>query len=133
MWISFLVFIGILGFIGSWQAQMRAREYALELAKNSCKASNAQLLDETVSLHQIRLKRNKAGKICLQREYRFDYTLDGKTRCRGRVLLLGKKEILSKLEAIPSQASDTRFTPIQAKILPFRPQKGPVNESGKSE
>ena len=72
-----------------WQQSLRAREMAIHSAQELCHSQNLQLLDGTVVLNALRLRRNVRGHIALQRTYLFDYSRDGAVRQQGFVLLLG--------------------------------------------
>jgi len=72
-----------------WQQSLRAREMAIHSAQELCHSQNLQLLDGTVVLSDLRLRRNARGHIALQRTYLFEYSHDGAVRQQGFVLLLG--------------------------------------------
>lgn len=72
-----------------WQQSLRARELAIHSAEELCRRQGLQLLDGTVALNALRLRRNNRGHIALQRTYLFDYSRDGDLRQQGFVLLLG--------------------------------------------
>jgi hypothetical protein len=82
-----LIAVGLI--LWFWQQSLRARELAIHFAEDLCKRQNLQLLDGTVVLNALRLRRNAHGRIALQRTYLFDYTHDGDQRQQGFVLLLG--------------------------------------------
>ena len=82
-----LTAIGLL--LWFWQQSLRARELAIRTAQELCARQNLQLLDATVALSGLRLRRATAGHIALQRTYQFEYSRDGDVRQRGFVLLLG--------------------------------------------
>jgi hypothetical protein len=81
-----------------WQAGMRAKEIAVRSAGNECKLSDVQLLDQTVHLIKISMSRDSSKQWRVWREFQFDYTEDGQTRCRGRVTLLGSRLLRVALE-----------------------------------
>ncbi len=72
-----------------WQQSLRASELAVQAARELCQRQDLQLLDGTVALNALRLRRNARGHITLQRTYLFDYSRDGAERQQGFVLLLG--------------------------------------------
>lgn len=117
MWISFLTFFVLVIAVIFWFSQMRAREAALTTAKRLCDAKNAQLLDETVHLKRIRLGRSEGGWLGLRREYQFEYSLDGLTRYRGRLILLGAQIVLSRLDALKNDPLNAQTT---AQVIPFK-------------
>ena len=72
------VFIGLLllaALYGLWQNSMRARELAFNTAKEMCLEQNLSLLDQTVALEKLRIKRGPRG-FYIQRVYAFEYNKD---------------------------------------------------------
>jgi len=72
-----------------WTDARKAAELARQLGLQACAKSGVQLLDQTVSLHRVGLRRGDSGWIQLLREYRFDYSRDGVDRHRGGLALQG--------------------------------------------
>lgn len=72
-----------------WHDSMRARELTLITCRRACRQVSAQLLDETVALEQLRLARNRHGRLVIARRYRFEFSLEGDDRRAGWVRLLG--------------------------------------------
>jgi len=85
--------------IAYWLNAMRAKELARYEAKRLCQQSAVLLLDDTVSLQRLRLKRNSFGQMSFLRTYDFEFTLDGEFRYNGEVSLLGKRVLDSRLDA----------------------------------
>jgi hypothetical protein len=52
---------------------------------------DVQLLDQTVALAKIRLRRNPSGRLLLARTYSFEFSVNGGQRCGGTALLLGQQ------------------------------------------
>lgn len=69
---------------------MRAKEIAFRACEALCKTHNMQLLDDTISLKKLSLKRNERGHMSFYRVYAFEYNVDGDTRRVGELMLLGK-------------------------------------------
>lgn len=86
---ALFLLLGVAVVIWFWQQSLRARELAIHFANDLCTQQNLQLLDGTVVLNALRLRRNAHGHINLQRTYLFDYSRDGDQRQQGFVLLLG--------------------------------------------
>ena len=82
-----LVGAGIL--IWFWVDSLHARERALRVCAAACRQTNAQLLDQTVSLVRVGVGRNSGHRVLLRRRYRFEFSTDGVNRWQGRVTLLG--------------------------------------------
>ena len=82
-----LVLLGLL--LWFWQNTLRIRELAVTAARQTCYRQNLQLLDGTVVLHRLSLKRNPAGRITVRRTFLFGYSEDGVERHTGFVIMLG--------------------------------------------
>jgi hypothetical protein len=87
--------IVLIGFVclayGYWFNAQKAKEIALGTAKNHCLDMEVQMLDDYVALDGIRLKRNKLGKIQIQRLFLFEFSSTGYERYHGTVLMLGRQ------------------------------------------
>ncbi len=66
------------------------RERALRVCAAACRQTNAQLLDQTVSLVRVGVGRNSGHRVLLRRRYKFEFSTDGVNRWQGRVTLLGQ-------------------------------------------
>lgn len=86
---TLLLLIGILALLWFWQQSLRARELAVHAAQELCRRQGLQLLDSTVALSGLRLRRTPRGHVGLLRTYQFEYSSDGDLRQRGFVLMLG--------------------------------------------
>lgn len=86
---SLLLLAGVALLLWFWMQGLRAREIAVRTAQELCRHQGLQLLDGTVALNGLRLRRAAAGHVALQRTYQFEYTRDGCLRERGFVLMLG--------------------------------------------
>jgi len=76
--------------------QINARELANEAAMRLCRQQQVAFLDGTVSFQKLWPRRNKQGRIQLQRFYAFDYLpplIDDieSARKTGFIVLLGNK------------------------------------------
>jgi hypothetical protein len=72
---------------------LRSRERVRDVALAACRRAGVQLLDDTVELVRVRVQRDARGRLALQREYRFEFTIDGDRRRRGWVTLLGRQAL----------------------------------------
>ena len=80
----------ILGFITwFWLDTLRARELARAHARRWCSENDLQYLDDTVSLKQIGIGRANSGTLAFARRYRFEFSVDGRSRLDGLVSLIG--------------------------------------------
>lgn len=78
---------------------LRSRERVRELALDACRRAGVQLLDDTVEIVRVRLRRNARGRFALQREYRFEFTVEGDRRQQGWVTLRGREVLHLTLAA----------------------------------
>ncbi|WP_417227987.1 DUF3301 domain-containing protein [Amphritea sp.] len=82
-----------------WWQSLKIKEVALKAASRHCEELDLQLLDQSVYLRGIWLKRNDQGKIKIWRSYLFDFTATGDDRAKGRIALLGAQVTGITLEA----------------------------------
>lgn len=67
---------------------MRAREHANEAMREACARHGYFFLDDTVSLAQVRLRRDDDGRLRIARVYTFQYSDTGHNRRDGSITLL---------------------------------------------
>ncbi len=72
-----------------WWTGSRAKELAVNHARNLCNREGVQLLDYTVALQKMSLGQSATGSKCVRREYRFEFTAEGNYRDQGTVTLNG--------------------------------------------
>jgi len=82
-----LILLGLI--IWFWQNTLRARELALQAALDTCRNQQLQLLDGTVTLHRLALRRSNQGRMMLQRTFQFTYSAEGDDRQTGFIITLG--------------------------------------------
>lgn len=89
---SLLFVAGLLGALTwAWFASMAAREQANRAAREACGRQQLQMLDGTVALARAWPKRDRHGRLRLERTYAFEYTDDGHRRLQGFVIMLGRQ------------------------------------------
>lgn len=93
-----LVLIGVF-----WWHQDQYRRRAFSLAKQACVKAGVQLLDDSVGLKRLRLRRVRAGFV-LERQFGFEFTPSGATRFVGRVVFAG-----ARVEAVDLDLSQPIF------------------------
>lgn len=81
-----------------WRDTMRARETANRICAAACAELGYQLLDETVALQRLRLRREPSGRLGLRRVYGFEYSGTGLDRRRGTIVLRGTELELFHIE-----------------------------------
>ena len=92
----FIFLIALL--IWFWHDTMQAREHAIVIGKRHCQNDGLQLLDETVSLSSMRLRRNSDGQVTFRRVYEFEFSDNGDNRRLGSITLLGRHAESIQLE-----------------------------------
>lgn len=70
---------------------MQAREVAVNAARRACRTFSTQLLDDSVVLRRVRLRRDRGGGLRLLRMYTFEFTRMGDERREGYASLLGRR------------------------------------------
>ncbi|HET6656247.1 MAG TPA: DUF3301 domain-containing protein [Gammaproteobacteria bacterium] len=73
-----------------WNDTLVARERVLRYCRRALDDLELQLLDETVAVHRVALRRNRHGRIAIARTYEFEFSADGRDRWPGRAVLLGR-------------------------------------------
>jgi len=84
---------GILGLVtglGYWLSATRSHELARAAGKRACQEAQVQLLDDTVEVIRVRVRRDPRGRLAFSRTYRFEFTDDGDRRYRGQVTVHGR-------------------------------------------
>lgn len=76
-----------------WWHSIKIKELALREVRRQCKAMDLQLLDQSVALKGLKLKRNAQGRLGLLRRYDFNFSSTGDDRYQGSIQLQGKKVI----------------------------------------
>jgi hypothetical protein len=77
-----------------WLDSIKAREVAVNAARSACAAEGLLLLDDTVAITNLKLRRDDDGQVRLQRAYTFEYSDTGNNRLGGSVMLLGHRTTL---------------------------------------
>ena len=93
----FFIFVIAL-LIWFWFDTMQAREQAIAIGKRHCQNDGLQLLDETVSLSSMKVRRNSDGQVTFRRVYEFEFSDNGDNRRLGSVTLLGRHAESVQLE-----------------------------------
>ncbi len=87
-WSAFLIAIPA-AVVGLWWAGMRAKETAVNIARQACTRESVQFLDQTVVLKRMRPARATNGSFCWARDYQFEFTSHDAHRDRAQLSLLG--------------------------------------------
>jgi hypothetical protein len=79
-----------------WQNGLRAWEQARTVSARACQRLGVQLLDDTVALERLWLRRDRQGRLRWERIYTFEFTDAGVNRRIGRVIMIGREvEVLA--------------------------------------
>ena len=89
---TILFLLMLLAIIWFWQDSLRSREFAIKYCKDKCKEMNLQLLDQTIALKSLSLKRNSMGSLVITRRYNLEYSINGVDRYKGSILI-GKDSV----------------------------------------
>lgn len=73
-----------------WRAR-RIHEGTLRATRRHCEREDVLLLDETVALKKVRLRRDRQGRLRLWRLYGFEFTVTGGERYSGEARVLGDR------------------------------------------
>ncbi len=106
-----LPLLGLAFLIWFWLDTMRARERARSLSHRLCQSAGLQLLDQTVALQHLRIRRDQDGRLGLLRSYSFEVSSDGSDRHRGSLSLL-RGSLQAYLLPLSHDAADA-FSPAQ--------------------
>lgn len=82
-------FVVVVAGLWFWRDSLGAREQACAASARACQQSNMQLLDDTVALERLWWRRDRDGRLKLERLYTFEFTDTGLRRQVGSVLLVG--------------------------------------------
>lgn len=77
-----------------WMDSLQVREIAVRCAREACAAEDLLFLDDTVAIASLKLARDDAGHVRLQRAYDFEYSDTGNNRIKGGIVMLGKRMVL---------------------------------------
>ena len=95
-----MIVAGLLGAVTwAWYANMAAREQANRAAREACARLQLVMLDGTVAITRAWPRRDRTGRLRLERSYGFEYTDDGHRRLQGFVVMLGTEVVSVGLAA----------------------------------
>ena len=123
---NLLLLLALGAIVGLWLKLSVARERAVQEARQQCQKHGLQLLDETVGLRAVRLRRVN-GLRMIERCYGFEVSIDGHDRESGRLWMIG--DVLSSLslptiELLPHEevAARNALPPPSGNVVPLRPR-----------
>jgi hypothetical protein len=101
-----------------WHNALRAREQARALAHGLCARTGLQLLDQTVALRRVRLRRLPGEGLRLLRCYGFDVSTDGNDRRHGSLDMIEGDVISYDLPV-----RESTQTPASGNVIELRPSQ----------
>lgn len=89
MSLSLFVLLILVPAFAFWISGRAAAERATQHGRRACQHAGVQWLDQSVHQVRVRLRRNKEGRLCWERQFRFEYSNGGEDRHAGLVTMLG--------------------------------------------
>ena len=125
---SALVLLLVLGAaVGLWLKLSVARERAVRIARQQCHLHGLQLLDETVGMRALRLRRVN-GLRRVERCYGFEVSIDGHDREPGRLWMIDDALTSLSLPTIellpPGRDADAVPPSPPTNVVALRPRSG---------
>ncbi|EIL96877.1 hypothetical protein RHOFW104T7_02485 [Rhodanobacter thiooxydans] len=122
---NLLLLLALAAVVGLWLKLSTARERAVREARQQCQQHGLQLLDETVGLRAMRLRRVN-GLRRVERCYGFEVSIDGHDREPGRLWMIGNalsSLSLPTIELLPQEEAAARnTTAASGNVVPLRPR-----------
>jgi hypothetical protein len=120
---TLLLLLILMALAGAWLTLSRARDRAIQEARARCQRYGLQLLDETVGLSGIRLRRI-ADRRALERRYSFEVSIDGNDREAGHLWMIGNvltALVLPTIELYTPELESTGVSKASAEgnVIPF--------------
>lgn len=91
MSLTLLVLLSIIPAVAFWVSGRIAAERATLRGRMACQQAGVQWLDQSVHQVRIRVRRNPAGRLCWERQFRFEYSNGGDDRHAGLITMLGDR------------------------------------------
>ena len=85
---TLLLLLILLAIAGTWLNLSRTRDKAVQEARSHCQQHGLQLLDETVGLSGLRLRRYGDRRV-FERRYSFEVSINGNDREAGHLWMIG--------------------------------------------
>ena len=124
---SLMSLLALVAAVGLWLKLSAAREQATRLARQQCQQHGLQLLDETVGLRALRIRRVH-GLRRIERCYAFEVSIDGDDRNPGRLWMVGSAMSGLSLPTLdvrelhaPAVAARGLDGPTSGNVVPLRP------------
>lgn len=72
-----------------WSSAQRIKSIALKATRQHCLDMDVQMLDDYIALNDLKLRRDKTGKMHLCRLFQFEFSSTGNERYNGQIVMLG--------------------------------------------
>ena len=111
--------------VGLWLKLSAGRERAVREARRQCERHGLQLLDETVGLRALRVRRVN-GWQAIERCYGFDVSIDGDDREPGRLWMIGNAMTglsLPTVELVTPQEAVAKLLATASNVVPIDRQR----------
>lgn len=123
---NLLLLLVLVAVVGVWLKLSTARERAMHEARRLCQQHDLQLLDETVGLRRVRLRRVN-GLRRVERCYAFDVSIDGQDRQPGRLWMIDNAVTSLSLPTTETPAADAvaatiPLAQISSNVVPLHPR-----------
>ena len=116
-----------------WLKLTSARERAMSEARRQCERHGLQLLDESVGLRAVRIRRID-GLRRIERDYSFEVSIDGDDREQGRLWMIGSSVTELSLPTIEVASAESIVAEALAKakassnVVQLHPGRRPPDE-----
>jgi hypothetical protein len=94
--LSILILCSLVWF---WWNSRGVAEKAIDAARKNCEQSGLSFLNDTVGWKKLRLKRNRQGRMQIERTYFFEFASDMSQRYQGEITMLGNQVTKINLDA----------------------------------
>ncbi len=81
-----------------WFQSRAVQEIAVAHCRRECERAGMQFLDDIAPVWRVRLVRDAAGRLRVQRLYTFDYSTPDGERRRGSIVMLGRMPVSLRFE-----------------------------------
>jgi hypothetical protein len=119
MFDALVPFLLVLLAIYLWQSALRAKERARQFAHALCAQARVQLLDQTVSLQRLRIRRGVDGRLHWLRRYRFELSTNGSDRHHGSLDVMQDRLVAHSLPMLDHDTFDTVEPASGATVIAF--------------
>jgi hypothetical protein len=128
---NMLALLGFCAVVALWLKLTTARERAVVEARSQCHRHGLQLLDESVGLRAIRLRRVN-GLRRIERGYDFEVSINGDDRKQGRLWMIGDALSGLSLPTVELASAESIVASALAKasasssnVVPLHPSRPP--------